>query len=132
MEFTAHNLRETHEAYGSAKITTGELMDDITTRWSANKGRYETTGIKFRPERVMFRWHYDLGLGWVLTQIRVSGPMIKKNGSDGLKTRSIDFIRAGQVIDITPSAIIALAAELAPKSKVIGPEVRLSGQAVYQ
>lgn len=119
MEFTDTRTTERHTASASATITAAAPMHDVTTRWMGN--RYETVGIPFRPDRAEFRWTWDDRLGWVLTQITASGYALKKDGSDGVKRRSIDFIRKGEIVESTPAALVALADKLAPKSRVVEP-----------
>lgn len=120
MEFTDTRTYEAHTAYASATITDAETMEDLTTRYVPGEGN-RPVRVPFTPDRAAFRWRWDGTLGWVLVQIRVSGLQIKKDGTPGAKTRTVSFVQRGEVLPTTPSALITLADELAPKSQVVEP-----------
>ncbi len=120
MEFTDIDVRETHETRAYVTITDAEVMYDDVLKFTGR--RAEQVSIPFRPERAQFVWHWSPDLDeWVLTGLWVHGPQIKKDGTDGLKTRSVGFIRRGEVSGDTPVSLLNFANSIRPTSKVVQP-----------
>ena len=122
MEFTDSTTREDHITRGHANITGADLMQDDSLRWDHMARRAVAAPTTFRPDRVTFSWRWSPELDeWVLTSLTVSGPQIKKDGTDSVKTRSLPFIRNGEVSGDTPLNLLRFVATLTPTSKVVQP-----------
>lgn len=118
MQFTDTDVRTTHEVRAYVTITDAEVMYDDALKFTGRKT--EAVRIPFRPERAQFAWRWSPDLDeWVLTGLSVFGPQIKKDGTDGLKTRSVGFIRRGEVSGDTPVSLLNYANSIRPTSKVV-------------
>lgn len=115
------DTRTTHEVRAFVDITEADVMQDESSRYDYASRKRIIVLLPFRPERAQITWRWSGSPldEWVMTGLTVSGPNIKADGTDGLKTRSVSFIRGGEVSGDTPVDLLNFAAALAPTSKVV-------------
>jgi hypothetical protein len=109
MEFTRVHRATEHRV----NLTVVDCTEQIQTKFGS-----ETL---MRPEFVSLRWSFDRQKGWELRAARLTGPNIRKDGSESRIKGSRDFEENGDLVYDTPSWLRALARDYEPHGTVLIP-----------
>ncbi len=109
MEFVRVHRATEHRV----NLTVEDCQEQVQTKFGS-----ETL---MRPRFVSLRWSFDRGTGWTLRAARLSGPNIRKDGSEGRVQGTRDYEENGDLVYDTPSWLRALADDYKPSGTVLIP-----------